>query len=134
MPGLLLAQRDAHGLEAGFAAFDTGFIDAGLPAVPVAIKKLVTESGHENYNDFIISKMPGDSRYWAPEIRHTLSRRLLLPVAFQIVEEAQRTMSLELERRVNDSNDTAWTDDIAKRFAREKAGVLLLHLLGNLRH
>lgn len=134
MPGLLLAQPDAHGLEAGFAAFETGFNNAGLPVVPVAIMKLVTESGHENYSDFIRSKMPGDSRYWAPEIRQTLSRRLLLPVAFEIVEEAQRTMSLELERRVNDSSDSAWTHNVATKFANEKAGVLLLHLLGDLRH
>ena len=119
---------DPYALNAGFETFKQGFTEAGLAVVPIDLEKRVAR--HESYNDFIMAQLPGDSTYWAPEIRQQRLKMTLVPYIMEIIVEQQKVMSQELKLRVENPDD-AWTEDKAQEFAQTKAGTLLLALFGN---
>ena len=119
---------DPHALNAGFETFKQGFTEAGLAVVPLNLEKQVAR--HESYKDLIMAQLPGDSTYWAPEIRQQRLKMTLVPYILGIIDELQKVMSQELKLRVENPDD-AWTENKAEEFAQTKAGTLLLALLGN---
>ena len=129
MPGTL---NDYYAFDAGYAAFSSGFDKAGLPEIPAILNKKIKEANCDSYKEFVLGKFNRSSLYWAPEVRQQRAEQMLIPYIFQHIQELHVEMSLELERRVGNPLDTDWTDEKAQLFAREKAGGLLLSLLGNL--
>lgn len=129
MPGI--TRHDPHELNSGFETFKQGFLEAGLASIPEQLQDRITRLEYDSYKDFIMARVSSDSRYWAPEIRVQRVHQILIPYIFGFIHELQEAMALELERLVNDPARPDWTDDKAQDFARNKAGKLLLALLGD---
>ena len=122
---------DVFGLNAGWATFSAGFNDAGLGAISQLLEKQMEQAGVEDLHHFVCQRIDSCSRYWAPEIRQCRMKVVAKQYALEIMHTMHMEMALELERRVKDRT-SSWTHEKAEKFATEKAGKLLLALLGNL--
>lgn len=127
-----ILKRTGYGLNIGYDTFKQGFTAAGLDCIPKKIDDKITQLGYTSYEELILAKQSSDRRYWAPEIREERCRLTLIPYIYEIINDLQNDMALELTVRVNDP-DNSWTHEKAQDFACNKAGALMLALFGDLK-
>ena len=127
-----IRRRTGYGLNVGYDTFKQGFTAAGLDCIPKKVDEKITQLGYTSYEELILAKQSTDRKYWAPEIREERCRLTLISYICEIVNDLQSDMALELNIRVNDS-DNSWTHEKAQDFACNKAGKLLLSLFGDLK-